>query len=62
MSSIAAMASRRAFARQSVFRAPVRRFYSSKLEEASLDKAPRRDPELYVRNFGLVNWAHEVEL
>ncbi|GMF73464.1 unnamed protein product [Aspergillus oryzae] len=47
MSSIAAMASRRAFARQSVFRAPARRFYSSKLEEASLDKAPRRDPELY---------------
>ncbi|KAE8360719.1 hypothetical protein BDV27DRAFT_134045 [Aspergillus caelatus] len=48
MSSITAMASRRAFARQSVFRAPARRFYSSKLEEASLDKAPRRDPELYV--------------
>ncbi|KAE8151942.1 hypothetical protein BDV25DRAFT_138423 [Aspergillus avenaceus] len=47
MSSIAAMASRRAFARQSLFRAPAR-FYSSKVEEASLDKAPRRDPELYV--------------
>lgn len=49
MSSIAAMASRRAFARQSLFRAPPRRFYSSKLEEANLDKAPKRDPELYVR-------------
>lgn len=49
MSSIAAMASRRAFARQSLFRAPARRAYSSKVEEAGLDKAPRRDPELYVR-------------
>lgn len=49
MSSIAAMASRRAFARQSLFRAPPRRFYSSKIEEANLDKAPKRDPELYVR-------------
>lgn len=49
MSSIAAMASRRAFARQAVFRAPQRRLYSSKMEESSLDKAPKRDPELYVR-------------
>ncbi|KAI9039138.1 uncharacterized protein KD926_009887 [Aspergillus affinis] len=49
MSSIAAMASRRAFARQSLFRAPARRAYSSKVEEAGLDKAPKRDPELYVR-------------
>ncbi|EDP53088.1 conserved hypothetical protein [Aspergillus fumigatus A1163] len=48
MSSIAAMASRRAFARQSLFRAAPRRNYSSKLEEATLDKAPKRDPELYV--------------
>lgn len=42
------MASRRAFARQSLFRAAPRRNYSSKLEEATLDKAPKRDPELYV--------------
>jgi hypothetical protein len=49
MSSIAAMASRRAFARPALFRAPQRRLYSSKLEESSLDKAPKRDPELYVR-------------
>ncbi|RAL10570.1 uncharacterized protein BO97DRAFT_415870 [Aspergillus homomorphus CBS 101889] len=48
MSSIAAMASRRAFARQSLFRAPQRRFQSSKVEEANLDKGPKRDPELYV--------------
>ncbi|KAA8645667.1 hypothetical protein EYZ11_002459 [Aspergillus tanneri] len=48
MSSIAAMASRRAFTRQSLFRASPRRFYSSKIEEANLDKGPRRDPELYV--------------
>ncbi|KAL2786551.1 hypothetical protein BJX65DRAFT_262583 [Aspergillus insuetus] len=48
MSSIAAMASRRAFARPALFRAPQRRLYSSKLEESSLDKAPKRDPELYV--------------
>ncbi|BCR91592.1 uncharacterized protein ACHE_70435S [Aspergillus chevalieri] len=49
MSSIAAMASRRAFARQSILRAPPRRFYSaSKMEEADLEKAPKRDPELYV--------------
>ncbi|KAJ5372213.1 hypothetical protein N7517_004219 [Penicillium concentricum] len=27
---------------------PPRRFGSSKVEEASLDKAPKRDPELYV--------------
>lgn len=50
MSSIAAMASRRAFARQSLLRAPPRRFYSaSKMEEADLEKGPKRDPELYVR-------------
>lgn len=48
MSSIAAMASRRAFARRPFLRAPPRRFYSSKIEEADLDKGPRRDPELYV--------------
>ncbi|KAF7125204.1 hypothetical protein CNMCM5793_001313 [Aspergillus hiratsukae] len=48
MSSIAAMAGRRAFARQALFRAAPRRNYSSKLEEATLDKAPKRDPELYV--------------
>ncbi|PKX91663.1 uncharacterized protein P174DRAFT_245230 [Aspergillus novofumigatus IBT 16806] len=44
MSSIAAMASRRAFARQSLFRAAPRRNYSSKLEEATLDKAPSATP------------------
>lgn len=50
MSSIAALASRRAFARRSFLRAPPRRFYSaSKIEEANLDKGPRRDPELYVK-------------
>lgn len=50
MSSIATMASRRAFARQSLLRAPPRRFYSaSKMEEADLEKGPKRDPELYVR-------------
>lgn len=49
MSSIAAMAARRALARQPLIRAPPRRFMSaSKVEEASLDKAPKRDPELYV--------------
>lgn len=49
MSSIAAMASRRAFARQSFLRAPSRRHYAtSKLEEANLDKGPKRDPELFV--------------
>ncbi|KAL2866041.1 uncharacterized protein BJX67DRAFT_357120 [Aspergillus lucknowensis] len=48
MSSIAAMASRRAFARQALLRAPQRRLYASKLEESSLDRAPKRDPELYV--------------
>lgn len=46
------MASRRAFARQSVFRAAPRRLYSSKIEEAKLDKAGKRDPELYVRSSG----------
>lgn len=49
MSSIAALATRRALVRQPLFRAPPRRFQSSKVEEASLDKAPKRDPELYVR-------------
>ncbi|CAG8096079.1 unnamed protein product [Penicillium salamii] len=49
MSSIAALATRRALTRQSLLRAPPRRFNSSsKLEESSLDKAPKRDPELYV--------------
>ncbi|KAF7717292.1 Uncharacterized protein PECH_007571 [Penicillium ucsense] len=47
MSSIAAMATRRALARQPILRAPPRRF-ASKVSEASLDKAPKRDPELYV--------------
>lgn len=49
MSSIAALATRRALTRQSLLRAPPRRFNSSKVEEASLDKAGKRDPELYVR-------------
>lgn len=48
MSSILAMAGRRAFARQAAFRAPPRRLYSSKMEEAKLESAARRDPELYV--------------
>ncbi|KAL1999816.1 hypothetical protein VTN02DRAFT_3944 [Thermoascus thermophilus] len=49
MSSIAALAARRAFARQSLLQAPSRRFLSSsKVEEAGLDKGPKRDPELYV--------------
>ncbi|KAL1987741.1 hypothetical protein VTN96DRAFT_2581 [Rasamsonia emersonii] len=48
MSSIAALAARRAFYRQSFARLPQRRFQSSKVEEANLDKAPKRDPELYV--------------
>ncbi|CAG8207522.1 hypothetical protein PENPOL_c002G09666 [Penicillium polonicum] len=48
MSSIAALATRRALTRQSLLRAPPRRFNSSKVEEASLDKAGKRDPELYV--------------
>jgi hypothetical protein len=49
MSTIAALAGRRAFTRQALFRAPPRRFASSKVEEANLDKAGKRDPELYVR-------------
>lgn len=50
MSSIAAMATRRALARQPLIRAPPRRFMaSSRVEEAGLDKGPKRDPELYVR-------------
>jgi hypothetical protein len=51
MSSIASLAARRAFARQTLARAPPRRFLStSKVEESGLDKAPKRDPELYVRH------------
>jgi hypothetical protein len=50
MSSIAALATRRALTRQSLLRAPPRRFASSKVEESGLDKAPKRDPELYVWN------------
>ncbi|KAJ5110821.1 hypothetical protein N7532_001356 [Penicillium argentinense] len=48
MSSIAALASRRALTRQPIFRAPPRRFMSSKVEEANLDQGPKKDPELYV--------------
>lgn len=50
MSSIAAFQLRRAFARPAAFRTPAtRRFAStSKVEEAGLDKGPKRDPELYV--------------
>jgi len=48
-SSIAAMTARRAFARQSLTRGPTRRLLSSsRVEEARLDNAPKRDPELYV--------------
>ncbi|KAL1963756.1 hypothetical protein VTN77DRAFT_7822 [Rasamsonia byssochlamydoides] len=62
MSSIAALTARRAFTRQSLARLPPRRFGSSKIEEANLDKAPKRDPELYVLlgvmsgALGLVGW------
>ncbi|CAI7590275.1 unnamed protein product [Penicillium manginii] len=48
MSSIAALASRRALTRQPIFRAPPRRFLSSKVEEVNLDKGAKKDPELYV--------------
>ena len=48
MSSIATLAARRALTRQTMIRAPPRRFMTSKVEEANLDKAPKRDPELYV--------------
>ncbi|KAJ5965876.1 hypothetical protein N7481_012590 [Penicillium waksmanii] len=48
MSSIAALATRRALTRQPIFRAPPRRFVSSKVEEANLDKGAKKDPELYV--------------
>ncbi|KAJ9212634.1 hypothetical protein DTO166G4_5705 [Paecilomyces variotii] len=50
MSSIAAFQLRRALARPAAFRTPAtRRFAStSKVEEAGLDKGPKRDPELYV--------------
>jgi len=48
-SPIASIAARRAFARQSLTRLPTRRFLATtKLEESSLNKAPKRDPELYV--------------
>ncbi|OJJ43434.1 hypothetical protein ASPZODRAFT_136292 [Penicilliopsis zonata CBS 506.65] len=48
MSSIAALGLRRAFVRPAAVRVPARRFASTKMAEASLDKAPKRDPELYV--------------
>ncbi|CDM32320.1 hypothetical protein CBS147339_1545 [Penicillium roqueforti] len=48
MSSIAALATRRALTRQSLLRAPPRRFSSAKVEEGNLEKAGKRDPELYV--------------
>ncbi|KAJ5114695.1 hypothetical protein NUU61_000454 [Penicillium alfredii] len=48
MSSIAALATRRALLRQPLFRAPPRRFNATKAEESTLDQAPKRDPELYV--------------
>ncbi|OQE29379.1 hypothetical protein PENSTE_c002G06603 [Penicillium steckii] len=48
MSSIAALATRRALTRQPLFRAPPRRFNSSKVEEANLEKGAKKDPELYV--------------
>jgi hypothetical protein len=47
---ISALTIRQAFARQRLVRIPARRFLSaSKVEEAGLHKAPKRDPELYVR-------------
>ncbi|EED13894.1 conserved hypothetical protein [Talaromyces stipitatus ATCC 10500] len=50
MSSIASFTARRAFAARPalISRTPVRRFASSAKEEANLDKAGKRDPELYV--------------
>ncbi|KAJ5233660.1 uncharacterized protein N7469_005426 [Penicillium citrinum] len=48
MSSIAALATRRALTRQPLFRAPPRRFNSSKVEDANLEKGAKKDPELYV--------------
>ncbi|GAD92212.1 hypothetical protein ANI_1_1276094 [Paecilomyces variotii No. 5] len=51
MSSIAAFQLRRAFARPAAFRTPATRRFassSSKVEQAGLDKGPKRDPELYV--------------
>jgi hypothetical protein len=46
---ISALTIRQAFARQRLVRIPARRFLSaSKVEEAGLHKAPKRDPELYV--------------
>lgn len=49
MSSIAALATRRALTRQPLLRAPPRRFTSSKIEDANLEKGAKKDPELYVR-------------
>lgn len=57
MSFIAGNAARRAFLRAPIRRVaqpqPLRRYategHKSKLEEAGLDTAPKRDPELYVR-------------
>jgi hypothetical protein len=55
MSSIAAFTARRAFAaRPALARAPIRRYATTpgaKAEESGLDKAPKRDPELYVCSF-----------
>ncbi|KAK2817678.1 hypothetical protein FQN49_007970 [Arthroderma sp. PD_2] len=66
MSSISATLARRAFLRQPVRRLatpqPFRRHSSSKAAEAGLDKAGKRDPELYVLlavmagAFGIVGW------
>ncbi|EAS35085.1 uncharacterized protein CIMG_00439 [Coccidioides immitis RS] len=64
MSSIAANVARRAILRQplrTVRAQPVRR-YASRVEEAGLDKGPKRDPELYLLlgvmagAFGLAGW------
>jgi hypothetical protein len=53
MSSIAAFTARRAFARpfarQSFAARPPLRRFATKAEEATLDKGPKRDSELYVR-------------
>lgn len=57
MSFIAGNAARRAFIRAPIRRVaqpqPLRRYATppkSKMEEAGLDTAPKRDPELYVRS------------
>jgi len=64
MPSFATNAARRAFVRQplrNVVSGPSRR-YSSRVEEAELRKAPKKDPELYVLlgvmagALGLVGW------